>query len=212
MTPSLCFVRGWAMPPRFWHRVRALLPPDIALGEAGSARPVLAVGHSLGVMQLLEAPPRRLAGLVAINGFSRLARAADHPDGIDPRILRRMAQRLRRQPAATVLDFHAVCGLPTSGPEQAQENLPCLAAGLRLLQDGDGRGALAALSVPVLAIAGGRDAIAPPALARACFSGLRPLSDRRPALRWVEQGGHVLPVTHPEACVAVILELLDTLR
>ena len=212
MTPALRFERGWAMPPGFWDRLQALLPPDLMDGAGKARAPVLAVGHSLGLMRLLAVPPDRLAGLLSINGFSRFSRAPDHPDGIDARILQRMAQRLQRQPAATVADFRLRCGLAATGPQQ----LPCdraeLAAGLRLLQEGDERAALAALSCPVLALAGGADEIATPALAQACFSSLAPLAGGQPGLRWVEQGGHILPVTHPQVCAAAILDLLATLR
>ena len=211
MTPSLCFVPGWAMPPGFWNRVQALLPPELTAPADASARPVLAVGHSLGVMHLLAKPPKRLAGLVAINGFSRFSRARDHPHGVEARILRRMAQRLQLDPAATVTEFLARCGLPSTSPDLLLD-LAELAAGLDLLQEGDGRGALAALSCPVLALAGGQDEIAAPALSRACFSGLRPIADKRSALQWVEPGGHILPVTHPQACVAAILDLLALAR
>ncbi|WP_428374941.1 alpha/beta fold hydrolase [Lichenicoccus sp.] len=211
MTPSLCFARGWAMPPSFWDPVRALLPPELLVEKGATARSVLAVGHSLGLMQLLAVAPHPLAGLIAINGFSRFVRGPDHPDGIDPRILQRLAQRLQRHPAATVAEFRTRCGLAMTEREEPPCDLATLAAGLRLLQEADSRAALAALTCPVLALAGTGDAVATPALSRACFAGLRPLADGQPGLRWVEQGGHILPLSHPQACVAGILDLLAVL-
>ena len=221
MTPRLLFVHGWAMDGSIWHAVREWLDawsvPEQAIsvremgylevagiddGEACLAAagapapppaPVLAVGHSLGVMQLLAAPPAGLAGLVSINGFTRFSAAADHPAGVPRRILQRMLRRLEEDPAAAVAAFRQGCGIVARAPAPL---LPALRRGLELLRDGDARPLLPRLSVPVLALAGTRDAVVPPALSAACFADPR----------WVE-GGHLLPLTHPELCARALLEL-----
>ncbi|WP_205880227.1 alpha/beta fold hydrolase [Lichenicoccus roseus] len=207
MTPRLRFENGWAMPAGVWDGVRAELaraglPPS---GGGAGATPVLAVGHSLGVLRLLLEPPPGMVGLVAINGFTRMTAGPDFPAGIDPRVLRRMAQRLSQEPGATVAAFRERCGwLSPRGGVEAPE-VSSLAAGLRLLREGDGRAALAALRCPVLALAGSDDPIVTSAMTRDSFAGLQ-------SLRWVEGGGHLLPLTHPGACADAIRDLLGVLR
>ncbi len=214
MTAQLLFVHGWAMDGSVWlamrERLQARSVPQqaITLRETGyfdgarsdAARepahvgtPVIGVGHSLGVMQLLATPPAGLAGLMSINGFTRFAEAADHPAGVPTRTLHRMMRRLEQDPAATVAAFRASCGI--EAPLPSPPLLPALRRGLELLRDGDTRPRLRRSPVPVLALAGTRDAVVPPALSAACF----------PGLRWVE-GGHLLPLTHPELCAAALLE------
>ena len=223
MTPRLLFVHGWAMDGSVWRGVRERLEarsvrrPAISVREMGyleadgvddgegcqaavgaparSDAPVVAVGHSLGVMQLLAAPPAGLAGLVSINGFTRFSAAADHPAGVPRRILHRMLRRLEADPAAAVAAFRQGCGIESRAPPP---RLPALRRGLELLRDGDARPLLSRLSVPVLALAGTRDAVVPPGLSAACFADAR----------WVE-GGHLLPLTHPELCARALLELAD---
>ena len=68
-----------------------------------------------------------------------------------------------------------------------------------MLHGGDCRAALHDLPVPVLAISGCRDEIVPPVLSRACFE----------ELHWVEDGGHLLPLTHPDLCVQLMLGFAD---
>ncbi len=219
MTAQLLFVHGWAMDGSIWCAVRERLQAwsvpqrSISVREMGyfdlhadghappgaptrAQAPVVAIGHSLGVMQLLVAPPPGLAGLVSINGFTRFRAAADHPQGVPARVLHRMLRRLEEDPDATVAAFRRRCGLGTCAP--APPLLPALRRGLELLRDGDARPLLPRLSVPVLALAGSRDAVVPPALSAACFAGPR----------WLD-GGHLLPLTHPEPCARALLALAD---
>ncbi len=215
MTPHLLFVHGWATDGSIWRAMRELLSawsvPERAIsvrelgyfdaGPAGAAAPavppppgapVLAIGHSLGVMQLLSAPPAGLAGLLSINGFTRFSAAADHPDGVPVRVLHRMLRRLDDDPAASVAAFRAACGLDAAAPSPPVP--PALRRGLELLRDGDARPLPPGLAV--LALAGSHDEVVPPALSAACF----------PGVRWVA-GGHLLPQTHPALCASALLEL-----
>jgi pimeloyl-[acyl-carrier protein] methyl ester esterase len=204
MTPPFLFMHGWGLDASLWDGVRALLGEhtgtarEIGYFGANDDRhpadvPVIAVGHSLGIMQLLlDPPPAGLAGLVAINGFTRFSAAPDHPDGVAVRLLDRMMQRLDLDADAAVESFRARCGLLAPLPGRAV--LPLLRHGLELLRAGDARPALRALACPVLALAGLEDPIAPPALSRACFQDVH----------WVESGGHLLPLTHPALCARVV--------
>jgi len=203
MTARFLFVHGWALDASLWDGVRAALGAHSgtarelgyfsAVSDPGFVEgPVIAVGHSLGTMQLLDQPPAGLVGLVAINGFTRFAASADHPEGVPVRLLHRMMQRLEQDVDATVRAFRARCGIDEPPPGRCV--LPVLKQGLEQLRDGDARSRIRTLRCPVLALAGNRDAIAPPELSRACFDDLR----------WVEEGGHLLPLTHPALCARLL--------
>ena len=209
MTAHFLFVHGWAMDASLWDAVRGELGAragsvrDLGyFGPPAGARPaapplpdapIIAVGHSLGVMQLLGEPPAGLVGLVAVNGFTRFTRAADHPAGVPARLLDRMMHRLDQDAEATVAAFRARCGL--AGMPLGRLAAPALRQGLALLRDGDHR--RAGRDVPhVLALAATRDEIVPPALSAACFG----------SLLWVETGGHLLPLTHAALCARALLD------
>lgn len=215
MTPQFLFVHGWAFDGSLWNGVRAAMggrtgavreagyfgpvPAQLPVGLASGHGPVIAVGHSLGLMQLLDTPPDALVGLVAINGFSRFAAAADHPAGVPCRLLHRMRQRLEQDADATATAFRRRCGMAPTPPGPAMR--PALRAGLELLCDGDGRETLRRLTCPVLALAGRQDPIVPSVLTEACFS----------RIAWVEAGGHLLPLTHPEHCARMLCDFADTI-
>lgn len=209
MTPHFLFVHGWAMDATFWDAIRG----DLG-ARAGSVRelgyfdppararlldlpppdaPIIGVGHSLGVMQLLGEPPAGLVGLVAVNGFTRFTRADDHPAGVPAQFLHRMMRRLDQDAAAVAAAFRARCGLAGMPPGRALA--PVLGRGLALLRDGDLRHALG--RVPhVLALAATRDEIVPAALSAACFG----------EPHWVEADGHLLPLTHAALCADMLRE------
>jgi pimeloyl-ACP methyl ester carboxylesterase len=136
--------------------------------------------------------------LVAINAFPRFTAAADFGEGIAPRILDRMRKRLAEAPAAVLADFQSACG--GSGPA-LPDDVGALAAGLETLGRFDGRSAWRARAGDIRLLAGRRDAIVPATLTEASAAVL-------PAhqLRWLEDGGHLLPLTHPAACAAWIRE------
>ena len=205
MIPQFLYTHGWAMDGSLWDGVRGRLG-----GRAGATRdlgyfadpfdpppdgrPVIAVGHSLGVMQTLDRPPPGLVGMVAINGFSRFSAGLDHDAGIPVRLLHRMLQRLQQEPDATATAFRDRCGLAGALPGPAR--LPALERGLELLCQGDFRQACRNLRVPVLALAGRKDSIVPPALSAACFD----------EILWEEEAGHLLPVTHPDFCARALAD------
>ncbi len=219
MTPQFLFVHGWAMDPSLWDAVRDELgghagtvrglryfapppdapPPDAPTSDLSLAdAPVIGVGHSLGVMQLLDEPPAGLVGLVAINGFTRFAAAADHPAGMPVRLLHRMMHRLDQDADATAAAFRARCGLPAMPCGRA---LPALRRGLEMLVRGDRRQAWRDLAIPVLALAARQDGIVPPALSVACFG--TPL--------WAPAGGHLLPLSHAPLCARTLRDFAGRL-
>lgn len=210
----LVLAHGWAFGPALWEPVLRLLPAFRAeradLGFFGPRRtaladgaPPLVVAHSLGLAWALANIPRPWAGLVAVNAFARFTRGNDFPNGVPGRVLRRMQERFAQEPGTVVRDFRARCGAP--GPLEADEtgrmDAAALGAALDWLARCDERPALAGLACPLLALAGAADPIVPEAMSRDSFAGR--------ALTLVEDGGHLLPLSHAEAVAGCIRALAE---
>ena len=217
MKPRLLFVHGWALDRTLWERVLDALGPDAGeaevldagyYGHAARPRligraPVLGVGQSLGVLELLAAPPTPLAGLVAIDGFARFAQGEDFPEGQPIAGLKRMSRRLALAPGPLLADFMAKALSGFARPAGAPDRR-ALSAGLDRLGALDGRAAAARL--PIWRLHASADPIAPLALADASFAG----ADVR-ARRVREAADHLSPMTAPKACADLIRDALAAL-
>lgn len=212
--PTLLFVHGWAFDASVWTPLRAALSdwPQAVFdagyfgagrGDAGSApdAPVIAIGHSMGVLRLLRDLPGGCAGLVSINGFARFSAAPDFDAGVPVRMLDRMIKRLSADPAAVVQDFRLRCG--ESNPSPTPQLAP-LARDLQALRDEDQRGALAALPIPVLILAGQDDPIVPMPMTQAVFEN-RAADERHVRA----DGGHLLPISHTDWCARHIAAFIE---
>lgn len=227
--PTLLFVHGWAFDASFWAPLRAELgdwPQAVSdAGYFGPARdpavagPVVAIGHSLGALRLLGGLPRHCRGLVAINGFPRFAAGPGFEAGVPARMLDRMGKRLSADPMAVLRDFRQRCGaaepfgVPTGEPigepvgePRGAPRVEALDRDLQRLRDDDHRAALAALTLPLLVLAGDADPIVPAAMTQAAYAG-RPADE----LRWREGGGHLLPRSDAAWCAARIRDFLSRL-
>lgn len=200
---TVVLVHGWGFDASLWDAVRPLLAADalaVDLGFFGGPEPApdltlpedcaLAVGHSLGGLWLALERPDWAGRLVLINGFARFTAAPDLPDATPPRMVERMARRLGEAPAEVVDAFRARCG---AGPAERAPDAARLAWGLDLLRHGDARPLL-----PRATLAGDADPIVPTAMTTALL----------PAAAFVPGGGHLLPLTHPQAVAAAINEAL----
>ncbi|MDD5247381.1 MAG: hypothetical protein PHY45_00250 [Rhodocyclaceae bacterium] len=212
MTPRLTLVHGWGYDATLWREVLPLLAGlDVEVADLGyfgrptlpaaCAAPRVAVGHSLGALWWLALSDLPWRTLVAINAFPRFTAAPDFPQGVAPRVLDRMRKRFAVAPATVLVDFQAMCG--NSGPLLPLDTAP-LAAGLQILASCDGRAAWAARGADIHALAGRGDAVVPAALTEVAGAAL-------PAgrLRWVDDGGHLLPLSHPQACAELIRSALE---
>jgi pimeloyl-[acyl-carrier protein] methyl ester esterase len=206
---TVVLAHGWGYDAGIWDAVRARLPRHLAVetidfGYFGAkdavppaptfAEPVVAVGHSLGALWWLTQADIRWRNLLAINGFPRFTEATDYAPAVAPRVLARMQQQFRRDPAAVLADFHTRCGGhgPTGTPHTER-----LAAGLDALATRDGCATLAARRADVVALAGSGDPIVPAAMSTMAFG----------TVERIDAPGHLLPVTHPELCARRIAEL-----
>ncbi len=206
MKPLLLFVHGWGFDASVWDELRSHYPPEDTLawdlGFFGSpnqpalpkGRPILAVGHSFGLLWLLHEPGLRCDALVSINGFSCFAQRPDFP-GIALRVLARMCARVTSDAAGVVKDFRALCGV--LAPLPGDPDAPKLTAGLVALQNWDKRPAEV-----MAALCGTSDGLVSQEMSRACFADEK--------IYWHE-GGHMLPLTAASWCAGHLRELADKL-
>ncbi|MBF0183697.1 MAG: alpha/beta hydrolase [Magnetococcales bacterium] len=213
--PLLLLVHGWGLGPGVWQAMRRLLPSwpclTVNLGffstpqlQIPDDRPLLAVGHSLGFLWLLRQLPAapwrsHCLGLLGIAAFSRFARAADFDEGVPPRLLQRMRQRLPEDPAAVLQAFAQQGGMAITPPDKVADPTALL-QGLAWLAEWDGRQTLQQWPGLVANLAARDDQVVPPLLSERCFT---------PAQQhWLQEGGHLLPLTRPEACARFVQQFL----
>ncbi|CAB3637854.1 alpha/beta fold hydrolase [Achromobacter pestifer] len=211
--PTLLFVHGWAFDASVWAPLRAELmdwPHAVAdAGYFGPAQipkidgPVVAIGHSMGVLRLLRGLPPACTGLVSLNGFPRFGAGPGFDAGVPRRMLDRMLKRFSVEPTAVLQDFRQRCGDATAfGPPRLEP----LVQDLQALRDEDQRDALAALPVPLLILTGQDDPIVPTPMTQAAFDG-RPDDERHDR----EHGGHLLPVSDAPWCARHITGFITRL-
>lgn len=205
MTRALYLVHGWGFDASFWAPMLAHLPnvsaQVVECGYFGPEHrpalpqtPYLAVGHSAGSLALLGQDLPGCEGLVFFNGFPRFTAAPDFPDGTPERVLARMRARLKRDPIGVLQDFRALCG--TDAPLPGTPDLDALDRGLEALQTLDHRAQTADWNDGLHWMTGTDD---PFGAAKAGFA--------TPGER--VEGGHLLPLTQPELCAALIRRRLD---
>ena len=211
--PRLVFVHGWAFDPGVWQGLRAELDDlDTAVIDLGffgpptgpaapPDRPVIAVGHSLGVLWLLVTRPFPWRGLVSINGFPRFTDGPDYEPAVPHRQLERMIRRFQADPAGITEEFRNRCG--AFGPLPDGPVPESLLHGLNWLRDWDARETASPDDPPMLALAGGDDPVLPAGMDEHCFNAFPRVHRER-----LDGAGHLLPVTHPTWCAARIRAFL----
>ncbi|MBF0188494.1 MAG: alpha/beta hydrolase, partial [Magnetococcales bacterium] len=116
-----------------------------------------------------------------------------------------------RDPAGVLRDFRSLGGLSgeeepplsrTSAPSWSPEQIEALSFGLDRLRTLDHRALTeGGLPCPLHVLASRDDQVVPPAMTEASFP-----EKHLARLLWQESGGHVLPLTRPEACARCILD------
>jgi len=220
----LC-VHGWAFSPEMWgplnQRLREMLSPadpdagglSIVSADLGffgstdipSGHYDLAIGHSFGLLWLLDTNRVSCDRLVSINGFTRFAAEADFQCGWPHRILRRMRKGLANDAAQVIGEF-----LSNSATDKwaktVNSKLPLIDIerldwALEALRNMDGREQWSQFAGPRLVIAATRDQIVTAEQTGQCF----PSSD----IQWLKSDCHCLPLKFPEICAALIRELIE---
>jgi pimeloyl-[acyl-carrier protein] methyl ester esterase len=212
--PRLVFYHGWGFDGAVW---RTLLPylaawPQqiIDLGYYGTPSksaetetPWIAVTHSYGTIRALRDANDYCLGLISINGFACFLEKEDYRPAVSRRVLDRMIARLEAKPRDVLAEFRSRCG---GGPPPDRLELERLRDDLQDLADSDCRAQLAAFTGPVLQLAGSADGIVAPEMTSHAFAKARRLETA-----WLEGGDHLLPLSAPAWCYAVISAFLERL-
>src|SRR6185437_10631953 len=166
-------------------------------GETDWPADAIAIGHSLGLLWLLERGAGRFRGLVSIQGFDCFC------CHIVPSRIAALKRGLERDPGATLQAFWRSCGAAGFALPEAL-NVARLDQGLDWLMHWDARKAKQELACPVLALAARDDAIVPASMSEQIWEDA--------GIIWSQDGGHVLPLRHPRWCARHVLEFANALR
>ena len=156
----------------------------------------IAIGHSLGLLWLLEQGRGRFSGLVSIQGFDCFC------CHIAPSRIAALKRGLEREPGETLQAFWRSCGASGFALPEAL-NVARLDEGLDWLMHWDAQKAKHELACPVLALAARDDAIVPASMSGAIWEDT--------GIIWSQDGGHVLPLRHPRWCARHVLEFASAL-
>jgi len=205
------FVHGWGFHAGMWRALLDQLPGaelslvDLGFIDGGPAgvsdwpKDAIAIGHSLGLLWLLrqaEDNPRSFKGLVSIQGFDCFSCHKPRAE------VAGMRRDLKRNAGATLRAFWRACRGTSFAPKGALK-VERLDAGLSWLMDWDARAVRSELGCPVLALAARDDAIVPAAMSASIWG-----DDK---IQWAQDGGHVLPLRHPEWCARHVLDFAHAL-
>ncbi len=201
-------VHGWGFHAGIWADVVAHLDDaEITLvdlgfvsggprGEADWPSDAIAVGHSLGLLWLLQQGGGRFRALVSVQGFDCFC------CHIAPSRIAALKRGLERDPGATLQAFWRSCGAAGFALPEAL-NVGRLDQGLDWLMHWDARKAKDQLACPILALAARDDAIVPPPMSETIWQNA--------GLIWSPDGGHVLPLRHPRWVAHHVLEFAHAL-
>lgn len=210
---GIVLMHGWGFGPATWQGwLSAFGNRPVAVLDAGYHGPAslvlppnpcgwLGVGHSQGFARL-AAMPESWRGLVGLGAFLHFCPVPGRTEGTPPETLDAMLARLDSDPADVLSRFRRRCGVKDTGAippfsPDGQERLRNDLAALKALDLAD------VPACPTLLLHAQDDRIAPVALAReaaARIPGAR--------LRELASGGHALPMTKTEECLALVLEFV----
>ncbi len=206
------FVHGWGFNAGIWTELSARLPEaeitlvDLGFVEGGPEshaasdadwpEDAIAVGHSLGLLWLLKEGKGRFKALVSIQGFDRFC---PHVSEVRVAALKR---GLSRDAEGTMQAFWRSCGAPDFARAEAL-NVARLDEGLDWLVHWDAEAAKKRLECPILTLASKDDAIVPNAMSEAVWG--------KGNIIWSPDGGHVLPLRHPDWCARHVAEFAHSL-
>ena len=201
-------VQGWGFHAGIWADfVSHLEGAEVTLVDLGfvSGGPkgktdwpsdAIAVGHSLGLLWLLQQGGGRFRALVSVQGFDCFC------CHIAPSRVAALKRGLERDPGATLQTFWRSCGAAGFALPEAL-NVGRLDQGLDWLMHWDARKAKDQLACPILALAARNDAIVPPPMSETIWQNA--------GLIWSPDGGHVLPLRHPRWVAHHVLEFAHAL-
>ncbi|CAN5387365.1 alpha/beta hydrolase [soil metagenome] len=219
---------GWALDSTVWSgwadAARQIVPAiNIISAERGyfstpSTQPTFSendcrkilVVHSLGLHLASKAQFEKADLLVIICGFANFHDGTEKQSRLSQIAVRRMLQKLDREPVQVVEDFYSNCGFPEAyGAEKSAQlkNFQLLKSDLELLHRSTFNSDWLSLADQILILHGEQDAIAP------AYHALR-LKElcKRGALEIHKQGTHALPYERPSWCLEQIEKSFMVMR
>lgn len=205
---KLVLVHGWGFHSGVWDKLIPHLDGHdihrIDLGfmregpRASNEMPAdsLCIGHSFGVMWLLKHGPRPLRGLMSIAGFDCLHKY------VPKDVLDAMREGMLTDPHTQMKNFWKNAGFAGNEPE-GDPDFGGLRGGLDWISTWDVGEELKNLGAPVLALAARDDRVVREEMTEDIWGG--GLAE----LHWRDEGGHLLPLTHPEWCAEHINKFAD---
>ncbi len=200
---NVVLVHGWGFHAGIWDAFVACLGEasvtriDLGFVAGGAANgedwpeDAIAIGHSLGLLWLLQRGHGRHKALVSIQGFDRYC-----PHVPVGRVIA-LKRGVRSDPERTLQAFWQSCGAPDFA-DPAALRPEKLGEGLDWLMHWDAEAAKTGLKCPIMTLASRDDAIVPPAMSAAVWGD--------DEIIWSQDGGHVLPLSRPEWCAHHVLE------
>lgn len=215
----MLLVHGWALTSAIWQPLARRLEarnPDyrfqrMDFGYFGPQERVaghfeIAVGHSLGLLWLLEQTHITFDKIVSLAGFTRFYRDRQFKCGVPSRLLTKMQADLQADMPSLIQKFLQECGGPLGSWQVDLENsnFDRLNRGLYALKSWDRREQWNDLAVPAtrrLVIAARSDPVVSAELTSACFSEC--------SIHWLESDSHLLPLAEPDKCASLIQKLIE---
>lgn len=219
---------GWALDSTMWgawvaHARQSDPSINIKLAERGyfSTPPLqptfsdsnslrILIVHSLGLHLANRSLFEKADLLVIIGGFAHFHDGTERESRLSQIAVRKMLQKLDREPLQVVEDFHNNCGFPRDyGSEKSAllKNIQLLKSDLELLHRSTINSDWLSLPARVLLLHGEQDTIAPPYHAMR----LKELVGRA-AVELHMQGTHALPHEQPRWCLDQIHKNLMVAR
>lgn len=198
---NLVFVHGWGSGPFVWQKIITDFQDHncyvVNLGFLGEKditipdEPFIGVGHSLGGLWLLKHYPDQMTGFVSIASFNCFyEHTAQH-------ILSKMQKNIIKNTAAQIKDFWHYAGMKQ--PKDVMNLKPLkLLEGLKDLSKWR---ADIPDNFPITALASRNDHIVPPKMTEDIWENHN--------INWIDNGGHMLPITQPEFCNKYIQYMIE---
>lgn len=214
MSFKLVFVHGWGFNSHFWQPLISELAEhdcktiDLGFIKGGETswsntnHPAIYVGHSLGVLWLLEQwknsqeTPAPHA-LISIAGFTNFSKFTNN------KTLKLMHQGLAKNPAIQLNHFWRTAGEKTKCTPRAI-NQQQLDKGLSWLQNWNGTAKAAELTCPKLILATKADKIVPAPATQQQWPGQE--------IIWHQTASHIMPATDPTWTAKQIIQFLSRLE
>ncbi|CAK7191970.1 hypothetical protein COMNV_00151 [Commensalibacter sp. Nvir] len=216
---KLLFVHGWGYSKAFWKPlINYFEPQQFDLLDLGFFKNLktthkmledfgehqhnyIVVGHSLGLMYVLNHFPSQFHRYIGINSFLCFVQKNDFKEGVPKRILEKMLYQITREPLKVLEEFYRRCGYKNFVlPSEEQLDVKQLRFGLQLLIGLDLRDKLKKIGGKLTVITSEGDPIVSKPMVVESFKDQK--------VQWLSDNTHLLPYTQPKKCADLIKEIL----